>query len=1846
MSNPNVTSLSPHNVPLNQNATVTIQGTDLTNATTVYFGDVLATIGTNTDTEITVTVPSQTSSKAVNVLVTTINGTNTAGYNNAFVFGLSNTPNPNTWLTLTQGVTGTNYSLPVGNWLANALCADSNGKIIALATTTTGTVWLNTDVENGSNAWVNITTRLVSGQFWVATAMCFNGGNNKVSAILCSTGGSGVVYFAQDVTSTDSWVNLSSNSTGIQGLAPDYYITVSLCYNSSGLTAVVGIDGVVAKINHDLNTSSSSEWSTINSLVSNSYCSSLVVFNNTLACAIGSGSSLYYSPNIITNTNMTKVFEFTNGTNTDTIYAVSLAYGKSGTLSAILGKLGDDTGLNSVQLTLDINIPTPTWTGLAGGSSSGNTNLPTPFISRFLQMVTDTFGNINSIISGSGEIYYNPIVTSSTSSWVTLTNAGTGYRNLPQTLENGPVSLYNTPTSGIKSLVGENAPSSNMYLNQNLNLVSISSISPTAGPSGVSIQVTGTNFNDCSSVTFGSTGVTGSSITPTSLVVVSPPGDTGTQSHLQVNTPVAQSVQTTSDVYTYAELPVISEISPSSGYLAGGYQVTISGINFTSSPTVKFGTLDGTNISVSGTTSITVTVPAGSTLGAVTVVVTCNGLTSIPATVGSNQFTYLANPVPAISNISPQYIPHTLDLITLTVTGTNFTDNSVIKCVDPYMNTQTITPDPFTSTTLVGNIVSTIFLFREIQVTVYDTVFNTTSNNFPVYNLRPPDVCNLAPSSGSTGTQVTLIGDQGALEGDIVIHFGSTTINQFLQWSGTSTTPATRTTTTFMVPTDLPPGPYTVYWTNVFGSANPSPTPTFNIVDQPPGQPTVNSVTANRGSATVAFTPASGPLATDYTITASPGGATVNIPYSSTSGTVTSLGSPTGIPYTFTVTPHNSAGNGPPSDPSTATTVYSNPTSNSLVSSATTITDGTQLTMTPTFTNATAASIKYGSQQLSVISASGSPYTIPYPPINTTTLYTLEVSNAGYTATPYAVTSVTSVPAPGISSFTSTPSQGITIGESVPLQLNSGFTGGTGTVSTSGGYSQTMTSGTPLTVSPPPTQTTTYNLAVTNSAGATATAPLVVNVYPAPSISSFTSTPSQGITIGESVPLQLNTTFTGGNGTVSTSGGYSQTIASETPLTVTPRPTQTTTYNLAVTNPAGSTATATPVTVNVYPAPSITAFSAIPSQGITVGDSLSVTGTFTGGTGTVSTTGGYSQTITSGTALAIVPPPTQTTTYNLLVANPIGATATTTPVTVPVYPVPTISNFTMSPTTITAGGVVAVNATVTGSTNTEILYGPTGSSPSSIPYAPSIVPTTSGNYQLKASNQVGYSVLSSNIFYISVNGPPSISSFTADPLQITVGGSSTLTATFSNGNATYSANEGSFVSFTSGTTVTPTQTTTYLLRVTNPAGDTVNSSPVTVTVYSLPTGSLSKSTVTNNTVVLTPSFPTPNTGSINNNVGTVTSGVSYPVQIFNTTTYILTVSNPLGVTQTYSQKVTIPLTRVSLGNQKFSVVSNPLQTIFTPILPVVIQGGTVNKTYAMTPPPSDPKPPTLTMNASTGVVKITSISGVDVDDYTYTVTVTDEDGQTLSNLQFVISVLSGPSTYTSYSKFTGANYNDLTDLEKAGVVNAIGQQILAATPSTTVQYIDLSNGSVGATAGTTTVAAIPESTISVDGITITNIVCFLQTCNIKMIDGTYRNIQGIVKGDVLLSALTGTGIRVTHCGYSTVSDLSRLHSTNHPMRIPRDFFGEGSPAHDVFMSGHHRLFFSINGHALGLQAFKVVGMENVLTMEEALRVTDSTELRYYHVEVEGGKNAVFCDGLPVETLDNDEWDEGRCVENK
>jgi hypothetical protein len=192
-----------------------------------------------------------------------------------------------------------------------------------------------------------------------------------------------------------------------------------------------------------------------------------------------------------------------------------------------------------------------------------------------------------------------------------------------------------------------------------------------------------------------------------------------------------------------------------------------------------------------------------------------------------------------------------------------------------------------------------------------------------------------------------------------------------------------------------------------------------------------------------------------------------------------------------------------------------------------------------------------------------------YP--TTTTTYTLTVTNAAGTAVTQTAT-VTVVPAPAITSFTATPAT-ITAGGN--SSLNPVFTGGTG-VLTPG--NTTVTSGTPVSVSP--TATTTYTLTVTDSVGTNTVQTVAVTVVAAPVITSFSANPTS-ITSGDN--SDLTGVFTGGTGVV-TPGNLS--ITSGTALSVSP--TSTTTYTLTVKNAANTTVTQTATVTVTAAVPIIT----------------------------------------------------------------------------------------------------------------------------------------------------------------------------------------------------------------------------------------------------------------------------------------------------------------------------------------------------------------------------------------------------------------------------------------------------------------------------------------------------------------------------------------------------------------------------------------------------------------------------------------------------------------------------------
>jgi len=165
----------------------------------------------------------------------------------------------------------------------------------------------------------------------------------------------------------------------------------------------------------------------------------------------------------------------------------------------------------------------------------------------------------------------------------------------------------------------------------------ISAVSPSSGAltGGTAITITGTNLTGATSVTVGGSAATSVVVvSATSITAVTPAGTAGAK-NVVVTTPGGTATAT--GAFTYVSPPTISSVSPSSGALAGGTAITITGTNLTGATSVTVGGSAATSVVVVSATSITAVTPAG-TLGAKNVVLTTPGGTAT----ATNAFTYVA----------------------------------------------------------------------------------------------------------------------------------------------------------------------------------------------------------------------------------------------------------------------------------------------------------------------------------------------------------------------------------------------------------------------------------------------------------------------------------------------------------------------------------------------------------------------------------------------------------------------------------------------------------------------------------------------------------------------------------------------------------------------------------------------------------------------------------------------------------------------------------------------------------------------------------------------------------------------------------------------------------------------------------------------------------------------------------------------------------------------------------------------------------------------------------------------------------------------------------------------------
>ena len=220
-------------------------------------------------------------------------------------------------------------------------------------------------------------------------------------------------------------------------------------------------------------------------------------------------------------------------------------------------------------------------------------------------------------------------------------------------------------------------------------------------------------------------------------------------------------------------MPTVSSVSPNAGPAAGGNTVTIDGTNFQSGATVKFGTTASATVTFVSATQLKAVAPAHAA-GTVDVTVTTPGGTS--AIVAGDHYTY--DLPPTVSSVSPNAGP-AAGGNTITIEGTNFQSGATVK----FGTTASATVTFVSATQLKA--VAPAHAAGTVDVTVTTPGGTSAIVAGDHYAYGPPTVSSFTPTSGITGSTVTINGTSfvpgatvkfGALASPSVIFMSGTQI--------------------------------------------------------------------------------------------------------------------------------------------------------------------------------------------------------------------------------------------------------------------------------------------------------------------------------------------------------------------------------------------------------------------------------------------------------------------------------------------------------------------------------------------------------------------------------------------------------------------------------------------------------------------------------------------------------------------------------------------------------------------------------------------------------------------------------------------------------------------------------------------------------------------------------------------------------------------------------------------------------------------------------------------------------------------------------------------------------------
>ena len=295
----------------------------------------------------------------------------------------------------------------------------------------------------------------------------------------------------------------------------------------------------------------------------------------------------------------------------------------------------------------------------------------------------------------------------------------------------------------------------------------LTSVSPTSGTTagGDSVVLTGSGFTGATSVVIDASQASFTVVSDTEIDLTTPPDGVGPEDLI-----ITGPGGTGGGTFAYAPVPVITSFSPTSGPVAGGTTVTLTGTGFSGAGPGYTGTemvaeslMDTEGFSVASFIVVSDTevqlvtgpLPDGASPGELFGLETPGGLAISP-----DMFTYVADPV--VSSVAPGS-GTTAGGTTVVITGSGFTGATAVT-FGGTTATFTVESDTTIDTTTPAGSPGTV----DVDVTTPDGTGDGTAAF--IYEELGPIITSFTPTSGPAdgGTTVTIYGSgfTGAFEVD------------------------------------------------------------------------------------------------------------------------------------------------------------------------------------------------------------------------------------------------------------------------------------------------------------------------------------------------------------------------------------------------------------------------------------------------------------------------------------------------------------------------------------------------------------------------------------------------------------------------------------------------------------------------------------------------------------------------------------------------------------------------------------------------------------------------------------------------------------------------------------------------------------------------------------------------------------------------------------------------------------------------------------------------------------------------------------------------------------------------